>query len=89
MRLPKKGKGIKALGKMSGLSVSAIKDIWEDVKKNHSLLDSCSYHIFVNHPSPNMSRKYICNNCKGIVDTTQKVWYEKGIDHSQPREEVK
>ena len=70
---------------MSGLSKDAIKDIAKGVKKNQELLDTCSYHIFEPIGEPCMSRIYKCSNCGGTVRAMQKIWYEKGIEHSQRR----
>ena len=77
-------KALKSLSKISGLSEKAVKEIWVNVKANHKLLDSCFFHIFKSHPSPNMSRRFVCENCKVVVGTREKDWYEKGIEHSQP-----
>jgi len=87
-KLPKKNKGLFSLSKMSGLSKEVIKDIWKGVKENNALLSSCSFHIFSPHPSPNMSRRFICENCKGIIGATEKIWYEKGIEHNQHKKEI-
>lgn len=81
----RKKSNLKNLAKCSGLSENKLREIWQGVKENNALLSSCSFHIFSPYPSPNMSRKYICENCKGIVGAIEKVWYEKGIAHSQPR----
>ena len=84
-KLTKKNKGWDTLSKVSGLSTNDVKGIWKSVKENHALLNSCSFHIFTPHPSPNMSRRYVCDNCKGTVGSLEKVWYEQGIEHSQAK----
>ena len=33
------------------------------------------------HPSPNMSRRFVCKNCNGMVEAIAKSWYEKGLKH--------
>ncbi len=85
-KLKKKNTGYDALSKISGLSKDAIKDIAKGVIENNKLLDSCSYHIFEPIKSPFMSRIYKCSNCGGTVRSMHKIWYEKGIEHSQKRE---
>lgn len=79
--------GYDALSKVSGLSKDAIRDIAKGVMENNKLLNSCSFHIFEPIDDP-LSRRFICKNCQGVVGTIQKAWYEKGIEHSQKREEI-
>lgn len=87
-KLKKKKKStLDALSRVSGLPEKEIRNIWIGVKENNALLSSCSFHIFSPYPAPNMSRKYICENCKGIVGAIEKIWYERGIEHSNPKEE--
>jgi len=45
-------------------------------------LDSCSKHQFQPHESSNMSRRFECKNCKGVVGLVEKSWYEKGLNHA-------
>ena len=88
--MPKLKKNIKtfaALSRISGLSSSKIMHIANGVLENNKLLNSCSFHIFDPIDDPHLSRKFICKNCGGVVDAIRKSWYEKGIEHSQPREE--
>jgi hypothetical protein len=81
----KRQSGYDALSRVSGLSKDTIKGIARQVMKNNEILDSCSFHIFEPCDSPSMSRVYKCKNCGGTVRDTQKIWYEKGIEHSQKR----
>lgn len=81
----KKKTGYDALSRMSGLSKDAIKDIAKGVMKNNEILNSCSYHIFAPCESSHMSRVYKCKNCGGTVRDMQKIWYEKGLQHSMER----
>jgi len=76
---------LKALSRMSGLSKSAVKEIAKQVIENNNLLISCSFHIFEPIDDPSLSRIYECKNCKGRVRSMQKIWYERGLDHSKLR----
>ena len=84
----KKGTGVvDALSKVSGLSSVEIRDIAKQIKKNHELLDSCSFHEFEfidDNPSL-LRRVYKCKNCNGTVQGIYKIWYERGIKHAQKR----
>ena len=86
-KIKKKNTGYDALSKVSGLSKDAIKGIAKQVMKNNEVLNSCSFHIFEPCESPHMSRIYKCSNCGGVVRDMQKIWYERGIEHSKRREE--
>ena len=77
-----KKKGLARLSEASGISIKTMKEIWTEVKKNQALLNSCSFHEFEFHPDPNMSRRFLCKNCKGVVDAVRKSWYEKGLAHN-------
>lgn len=83
--LKKKKTGYDALSRMSGLSSDTIRDIAKGVIENNKLLNACSFHIFESIDDPATSRVYQCKNCKGTVRGMQKIWYEKGIEHSQKR----
>jgi len=80
-KLKKGKKGSDALAKISGLSKKTIHEIWIEVKANNVLLRSCSFHKFEPHPSPNMSRRFICTRCMGVVGAVEKSWYERGLEH--------
>ena len=83
-KIKKKGT-LDALSKISGLSKDSIRHIAEGVMENNKLLNSCTFHIFEQIDDPAMSRRFMCKNCRGIVGTREKMWYERGIKHSQPR----
>ena len=78
----KKKNNLCKLSKISDISKKEIRKIWVDVKANHKLLDSCSKHQFQPHESSNMSRRFECKNCKGVVGLVEKSWYEKGLNHA-------
>jgi len=83
-----KNKGLDTLSKLSGISKKTMREIWATVKENHKLLDGCSFHIFKTIDDPGLSRRFMCENCKGTVSEGQKIWYEKGIEHILKRDQV-
>jgi len=68
------------LSKMSKLRKDKIKEIWEQVKVNSALLDSCSKHNF-ELMKDRKDRRYKCTNCNGELDTVNVIWYNKGLEH--------
>ena len=69
-----------ALARISELSKEEIRGMILEIKKNNKLLDSCSFHNFDTFIID--KTKWKCSNCGGIVDTSHKRWYEKGIAHA-------
>lgn len=74
-----KGSGINILSSLSGLSRKDIKEIAIKVIENNKILNACSTHNFTLIEK----RKWKCSNCGGVVDTTKKIWYEKGLKHAE------
>lgn len=70
--------------------------IFQEVKANSKALDECrSPHDFsicidrrtkeeVSNPTPHQrfGAKWKCSKCGGTVDSTTRIWYEKGISHA-------
>lgn len=76
--------GFKVLEKATGISVSEQKKIIEEIRHNKRLLEGCPRHDFseeVKQPHRVIS-KWKCSKCGGIVDYSEKLWYEKGIAHA-------
>lgn len=77
--------GLDAISKVSGISKPDMLKIFEEVKANSALLNSCSRHAFEpfqKYPS-GMVKKYKCSNCGGTVDSLARSWYERGLEHGK------
>jgi hypothetical protein len=75
--------GAGVMSKISGLSNETVRELFEKVKANRKLLDSCERHdfsIIVGGSSKAVSR-WQCSRCKGEIDQLHKYWYEKGVEH--------
>ncbi len=61
------------------------KEFFKMTSLNREVLNECNNHQFkyLKHNA------YICENCNGIVDTWQKMWYEKGREHEKQLNESK
>lgn len=61
--------------------------IWEEVKANHAKLDGCpGPHDFQPCESIRgtaVPRRYRCAICGGEVDTINRRWYQRGLDHAR------
>lgn len=73
--------------KLTGVNKSEQIRIMEQVKQNHKLLNSCNLHDFSIDTTPDRTfgKKFKCSNCGGVVDATEKRWYELGLTHSSNR----
>lgn len=80
----KTNNGYEILERLTGISKTEQMKIMEEIRHNRQLLDGCSRHDFseeVKQPHRAMS-KWKCTCCGGIVDYSEKLWYEKGIEHA-------
>lgn len=68
---------VDVLSKGTGLTKKDIQDIWNKMKANLQLLDSCTCHDF----SIEKDKWWVCSNCGGFVTKQSKSWYEKGFEH--------
>jgi hypothetical protein len=59
--------------------------LFEQVKENHRILDSCTRHAFDidKNPGQVFGKKWECSNCGGNVDSMAKLWYERGLQHGK------
>lgn len=76
--------GYEILERLTGIPKTEQMKIMEEIRHNRQLLDGCSRHDFseeVKQPHRALS-KWKCVNCGGIVDYSEKLWYEKGIEHA-------
>ncbi|MDO6355294.1 hypothetical protein Q3V94_09500 [Caloramator sp. CAR-1] len=60
------------------------KEIFQMVIENQNKLKSCSRHDFSIDITADraLGKRYRCSNCGGEVDSIEKYWYEKGLEHS-------
>jgi len=70
---------IKKLSEISGLQKTEIKNIMLEVIENNKKLNSCDKHKF----DIEIKRKWLCICCGGTINSTAKLWYEKGIKHGK------
>lgn len=76
--------GYEVLEKVTGIPKAEQMKIMEDIRHNRQLLDGCSRHDFseeVKQPH-RFNSKWKCIKCGGVVDYSEKLWYEKGIAHA-------
>lgn len=70
------------LSEMSGISKDTLDEIWKEVKANNETLNKCEGpHTFKSHKV--VKFKWVCSKCGGHTSATQKVWYEKGLEHGR------
>lgn len=62
------------------------KAILQEVRENLARLDACRQHTFqpVGDPRRPLGMKYECSACRGTVDASAKLWYERGLEHADP-----
>lgn len=70
--------------------------IWLEVKTNSKRLEGCQRHDFsiclerytkkpIENPTPaqRFGAKWRCSKCAGEIDGINKIWYERGLKHSE------
>lgn len=85
-------KVIETLEKVTGLKRKDMDEIFQQVKANHKLLESCPRHDF-SIALDHFTKKPLevattfsdwrCSNCGGWVDGAAKRWYERGLAHAK------
>lgn len=60
------------------------RELWDRVVRNENALKTCKRHAFVRDVTPDrtFSKKWQCSRCGGEVNSTQKWWYELGLEHA-------
>ena len=72
------------LSQVTGLPMSEMQKIWQEVKANAKTLDECGGpHDFQSQDPGKPLAKYRCTKCGGVVDGTDKLWYERGLEHGR------
>ena len=76
---------IDTISRVTGLSRPVMDQIWEQVKANHKLLNTCAGHDFsVEHEKRcTLTTKWKCARCGGVISHSDKHWYELGLKHGQ------
>jgi hypothetical protein len=61
--------------------------IWDKVQENNKKLESCKEHNFSIDLTPvrKFGKRYACEHCGGEIDSINKSWYEKGVEHGKLR----
>lgn len=72
---------IDVISEATGIPRGAMLTIWETVKTNQSLLDSCIKHDFHAVEPGKIGTKYVCGRCKGSVNAPAVLWYKRGLEH--------
>ena len=77
--------GYEVLEKLSGIPKTEQMKIMENIRENRRKLESCNLHDFsieVPKPYRKICPDYKCSKCGGIVEWSEKSWYEKGFEHA-------
>ena len=71
------------MSEISGVPPRDIKETWEKVKQNKTLLNKCDRHSFDIdlRPERTTANRWKCINCEGEVNSENKYWYELGVKH--------
>lgn len=79
--------GYEVIQKITGINKSEQVKILEEIRKNREVLQNCSLHEFsIKISQERVLSKWKCKNCGGIVDNSEKYWYEKGLNHGVKKE---
>lgn len=68
------------------LTKADFNSIWEEVKANHARQDSCvgPHDFSIEHERMGaLVRKYRCTKCDGTIDSINRIWYLKGLEHGR------
>ena len=71
------------LQKFTGLSNSAMDEIWHQVQQNRRKLDSCQRHDFQRPETAKFGDDYVCANCGGKARPNDVHWYKRGLEHGK------
>ena len=78
---------LETISRVTGLSRPVMDEIWQKVKANQKLLEACKGHDF-NLPAEQrgqLTTRWKCSRCGGIVDMQCKRWYELGLKHGMAK----
>jgi hypothetical protein len=89
-------KSIHDVGELVGISRSETDSIVAEVKANAARLEQCQCHSFsvcldrytkqpLDNPTPleQFGARWQCEYCGGIVQASDKRWYEWGLEHAE------
>lgn len=77
------GAAAKVLGKITGLSQDAMKDIWTEVKANSDALAACAGPHQFEREGEALGSKYRCALCGGKISGSDFHWYNAGVAHGR------
>lgn len=72
---------LQKLSQAVGIAQTGLLSIWEQVKANHALLETCKRHDFGSTDARKLGAKYTCRVCGGAADAVAVTWYERGLAH--------
>lgn len=88
---------IEQVSKIVGIPSEESKRIFQEVKDNSKLLESCPRHDFsivldrrtktpIENPTPQQrfGAYFRCANCGGRVDGLARIWYDRGLKDATP-----
>ena len=75
----------KVLSRVSGLTEDKVHEIFNEVKVNSTMLESCTGPHKFTIPSGRREflDDYVCELCNGKVSSIHKLWYERGLEHGR------
>ena len=79
----KKYDGAEVLSDASGLPKKEVNSIWDNVRKNHKLLEECvGPHEFLRE-GDRPPRQFRCTKCNGVINGSSMYWYLQGLKHGR------
>jgi len=65
-------------------------DTFNEIKANHTRLDGCAKHDFVQQDKPGyegttnaFQKRWFCLHCHGHIDNVAYLWYSRGVAHGK------
>lgn len=74
---------LEKLARATGIVQPELMSIWDQVKANHALLESCHLHDFGSTDAHKLGAKYTCRACGGAADAVAVSWYQRGLAHGK------
>ena len=81
-----KTKGVNLLEymeKLTGISQEEQRKLIQEIKDNRESLEQCEYHEFSEELKQHGETKFRCKNCGGVVNWSEKKFYEQGLQHGR------
>ena len=74
--------------KLTGIAKEEQLKIMQEIKDNRESLEQCEYHEFSEELKRHGETKFRCKNCGGIVNWSEKQFYEQGLQHRRKYEQT-